>query len=70
VGLILDFSILISAERAARPISELLDELRASAGGTDIMLSAVSVIELEHGLWRANTQSLPNAGGFIWTEFM
>jgi tRNA(fMet)-specific endonuclease VapC len=58
VGLILDSSILISAERTARPISKLLEELRASTGGTDIMLSAVSVIELEHGLWRANTPEI------------
>ena len=56
--MILDSSVLISAERAARPVSELLEALRAFAGVTDILLSAVSVIELEHGLWRANTPEL------------
>jgi predicted nucleic acid-binding protein len=53
VGLILDSSVLIAAERGAQPISELLAGVRASAGVTDVMLSAVSVIELEHGYWRA-----------------
>jgi len=53
VGLILDSSVLIAAERGAQPVSELLTSVRASAGVTDILLSAVSVIELEHGYWRA-----------------
>lgn len=58
MGLILDSSVLIAAERKARPISELLSDLRASTGVEDILLSAISVIELEHGLWRANTAEL------------
>jgi tRNA(fMet)-specific endonuclease VapC len=55
VGLILDSSVLIAAEREARPVSGLLAALRASMGAADILLSAISVIELEHGLWRAST---------------
>ena len=55
MGLILDSSVLIAAERQPQPVSELLTAIRASAGVTDILLSAVSVIELEHGFWRANT---------------
>jgi predicted nucleic acid-binding protein len=31
---------------------------RESAGIEEILLSAISVIELEHGLWRANTPDL------------
>jgi tRNA(fMet)-specific endonuclease VapC len=58
VGLILDSCALIAAERKARPVSELLAAIRASTGVTEILLSAVSVMELEHGLWRANTQEL------------
>ena len=58
MGLILDSSVLIAAERQARPVSELLASLRSSSGVTDILISAVSVIELEHGLWRANTPDL------------
>jgi predicted nucleic acid-binding protein len=58
VGLILDSSVLITAERKARSVSELLAAIRVSTGPTEILLSAVSVIELEHGLWRANTPEL------------
>jgi tRNA(fMet)-specific endonuclease VapC len=54
VGLILDSSVLIDAERQTRPVSELLAAIRAVFGVTDILLSAVSVIEIEHGIWRAN----------------
>jgi len=58
VGLILDSCVVIAAERTARPVSELLADIRRSTGLTEILLSAVSVIELEHGLWRANTPEL------------
>jgi tRNA(fMet)-specific endonuclease VapC len=58
VGLILDSSVLIDAERQARPISKLLAVIRTEVGVVDIMLSAISVIELEHGVWRANTSEL------------
>jgi tRNA(fMet)-specific endonuclease VapC len=58
VGLVLDSSVVIAAERAAQPVSELLVRLRNSNGATDIVLSAISVIELEHGLWRANTPEI------------
>jgi tRNA(fMet)-specific endonuclease VapC len=58
VGLILDSSVLIDAERQARPVSELLTSIRMVFGVTEILLSAVSVIELEHGIWRANTPEL------------
>jgi tRNA(fMet)-specific endonuclease VapC len=55
LGLILDSSVLIAAERRRTPMSEVLAAIRKSAGIEDILLSAISVIELEHGLWRANT---------------
>ncbi len=58
MGLILDSSVLIDAERQARPVSELLTSIRMVFGVTEILLSAVSVIELEHGIWRANTPEL------------
>jgi predicted nucleic acid-binding protein len=58
LGLILDSSVLIAAERRRAPISEVLEAVRKSAGIEDILLSAISVIELEHGFWRANTPEL------------
>lgn len=58
MGLILDSSVLIAAERQPQPVSELLAAVRVSAGVTDILVSVVSVIELEHGFWRAATAEI------------
>lgn len=55
MGLVLDSGVLISAERDARPVSELLASLEHAHGETEIVLSSISVIELEHGLHRAQT---------------
>ena len=55
MGLVLDSSVLIAAEREARPISELLLLLEEKHGETEIVISSVSIVELEHGLHRANT---------------
>jgi tRNA(fMet)-specific endonuclease VapC len=55
MGLVLDSSVLIAAERDARPVSELLARVEQVHGETDIVLSSISVIELEHGLHRATT---------------
>ena len=58
MGVVLDSSVLIGAERQTRPVSELLTALRAPTDRGAIVLSAISVIELEHGLWRASTPEL------------
>jgi tRNA(fMet)-specific endonuclease VapC len=58
LGLILDSSVLIAAERQGAPVSDVLHRIRGIRGIEDILLSAISVIELEHGLWRANTPEL------------
>lgn len=55
MGLVLDSSVLIAAERGAKPISELLAQLEEKNGETEIIISAVSIAELEHGLHRAIT---------------
>ncbi len=55
MGLVLDSGVLISAERDARPVSELLAALEHQHGASEIVLSAITVIELEHGLYRAQT---------------
>ena len=53
MGLILDSGVLIAGERDAKPVSELLATLKNEHGETEIVLSAITVIELEHGLHRA-----------------
>ena len=55
MGLVLDSGVLIAAERDARPVSELLASLEREHGETEIVLSCITVIELEHGLHRART---------------
>jgi tRNA(fMet)-specific endonuclease VapC len=53
MGLILDSSVVIAAERRRLTVEDLLAEIRASIGPMEIALSVVSVMELEHGIWRA-----------------
>src|SRR5580658_5767045 len=55
MGLALDSGVLIAAERGAKPVSELLAALEHEQGETEIVLSSITVIELEHGLHRAQT---------------
>jgi tRNA(fMet)-specific endonuclease VapC len=55
MGLVLDSGVLIAAERRASPVSELLATLEHEHGETEIVLSAITVVELEHGLHRAQT---------------
>lgn len=44
---------LVAAERQVLPVSTLLDRLQKQHDVTEIVLSAVSVVELEHGIYRA-----------------
>jgi predicted nucleic acid-binding protein len=55
MGLVLDSGVLIAAERDAKPVSGLLTALEHEHGETEIVLSSITVIELEHGLHRAQT---------------
>jgi tRNA(fMet)-specific endonuclease VapC len=55
MGLVLDSGVLIAAERDVKPVSELLTALEHEHGETEIVLSSITVIELEHGLHRAQT---------------
>ncbi|HVN05506.1 MAG TPA: PIN domain-containing protein [Bryobacteraceae bacterium] len=55
MGLVLDSGVLIAAERDAKPVSDLLAILEHEHGETEIVLSSITVIELEHGLHRAQT---------------
>ena len=58
MGLVLDSGVLIGAERNAKPVSELLATLEQEHGETEILLSSITVMELEHGFHRANTAEL------------
>jgi predicted nucleic acid-binding protein len=53
MGLILDSSILIAAERGGSTVVQILKHVQARRGETEAGLSAVSVVELTHGIYRA-----------------
>lgn len=55
MGLVLDSSVLVAAERQQLPVSTLLDRLQKQHNVTVIVLSAISVVELEHGIYRAQS---------------
>ena len=55
MGLVLDSSVLIQAERVELPVSALLELLRKQHSVTEIVISAISVVEMEHGIDRANS---------------
>jgi len=58
MGLVLDSSVLIAAERDQRSVSALLESLSSVQSETEFLLSSISVMELEHGWYRANTPEI------------
>jgi len=55
VGLVLDSSILVEAERRGRDLRDLIRQITVYAGNVPIAICAVTVAELAHGVHRANT---------------
>ena len=55
MGLILDSSVLIAAERQGKNARQMLTAIAASAGNTEVALSVVTLMELAHGASRADT---------------
>jgi predicted nucleic acid-binding protein len=66
MGLILDSSVLIKAERQGQNARQMLTAISRTAGNTDIAISVVTLIELAHGAARADTaQRRANRHQFI-----
>jgi predicted nucleic acid-binding protein len=57
MGLILDSSILIAGERRRETVKQVIQRVRAAHGDTESALSAISIIELTHGIYRAITDA-------------
>jgi predicted nucleic acid-binding protein len=57
MGIILDCSILIAGERRRDSVSEVLQRVEAKCGKTAAALSAVTSVELTHGIYRAKTDA-------------
>ena len=57
MGVILDSSILIAAERARQSVRQILSDVRAAQGEIDIGLFVVTIAELLHGAYRAGSEA-------------
>jgi predicted nucleic acid-binding protein len=55
MGLILDSSLLVAAERQGKNARQVLSAILAKTGETEIAISVVTLTELAHGAARANT---------------
>ena len=57
MGIILDSSILIAAERGGESVRQILKRVQATHGETEAGLSAVTIVELTHGIYRAKSEA-------------
>lgn len=55
LGVVLDSSVLVSAERANLTTPDVIKHIRAAVGDVPIVISALTVAELAHGIHRANS---------------
>jgi predicted nucleic acid-binding protein len=58
LGLVLDSSVLITAERRNRTAAQAVESVLRTIGEVPIVLSAMTVAEIGHGIYRANTPDL------------
>jgi len=61
LGLIVDSSIVIAAERKRHSVEDLLVFVGQTFGEIEIAISAVTLAELVHGVARANTPEIRQA---------
>lgn len=55
LGLVLDSSVLVAAERARRTTPEVIQHIHATVGEVPVIICALTVAELAHGVHRADT---------------
>ena len=58
MGLILDSSIVIAAERRGENVERLIERIVTATGDQEAALSAIGLTELIHGLYRAKTPAM------------
>ena len=58
MGLILDSSVVIAAERKGWGVEQLIQQVISTAGDQDAALSAVGLTELIHGLYRTSDRGI------------
>jgi tRNA(fMet)-specific endonuclease VapC len=57
LGLVLDSSTVIAAERLKQSVADLIESIFRTHGPVELSLSPVSVAELVHGIFRAQTSA-------------
>jgi predicted nucleic acid-binding protein len=57
MGLVLDSSVLIAGERRRESVRDILERVKEAFTETEAALSAVTVVELTHGIYRAKMES-------------
>lgn len=57
MGIILDSSVIISAERRGHTVRQILEQVKAVQGEIEIGVSVVTIAELVHGAYRTKTQA-------------
>ena len=55
LGLVLDSSVLIAAERRKLTAAHIIEDVAKKVGAVPIILSALTVAEIGHGIYRAST---------------
>ena len=55
LGVVLDSSVVITAERKSLSVPQLVEAIQAAYGEIELSLSPVTVAELVHGIYRART---------------
>jgi predicted nucleic acid-binding protein len=58
MGLVLDSSVAIAAERRGDNVTQLLEAIASTLGDQETVLSAVGLTELVHGIYRAQSPQL------------
>lgn len=56
MGIVLDSSVIIAGERRGHSVREILNQVQAAQGDTEIGVSVVTIAELEHGAYRAKNK--------------
>src|SRR5437879_3385501 len=58
MGLILDSSVVIAAERRGDRVEQLIEKIVKATGDQEAALSAIGLTELIHGIYRAQTPEI------------
>src|SRR5438034_11034333 len=58
LGLVLDSSVLIAAERRKQTSAQIIEDVVKKVGAVPIILSSLTVAEIGHGIYRANAPDI------------